>query len=77
MSKQLNDTMRNPESLLGDDKGNVTCYCSKAHLVGYIRLEDAKEFVAKGWCYVETTQDIVHYECTCGHDLKPLEVWDF
>jgi hypothetical protein len=67
MKKQLNDAMKNADNILGNDKGHVAVYCAKAHLVGNITVEMARDWVQRGWCYVETTSDIVHYDCTCGH----------
>jgi hypothetical protein len=67
MDERINDAMRNPESILGDDKGNVTMYCPHGSMVGYLRKEDAAEFVSKGWAYVLTTSDCVEYKgCACG-----------
>jgi len=66
MSERINDAMRDPSSLLGDDNGNVTCYCAEGHLVGYIPVSMAKNLVRKGWDYVLTTQDTVStHECCC------------
>jgi hypothetical protein len=71
MDERINDAMRDPRSILGGEKGNVTMYCPHGKMVGYVRKEDAAEFVSKGWAYVLTTSDCVEYKgCTCDMDNR-------
>jgi hypothetical protein len=66
MASQINDRMRDPVNLIGDERGCVTMHCTHGHMVGYLALKDAARFVARGWAYVLTTSDCVEYECGCG-----------
>lgn len=79
--QRVNDAMRDPESVLGDERGCVTMYCQHGSAVGYIRKEDAAEFVYKGWAYVLTTSDCVEYDgCACdmaGRDSYPTDLVAF
>jgi hypothetical protein len=65
--ERVNDKMKDPASLLGDERGCVTMHCPHGSMVGYVRVEDARRFVTKGWAYVLTTSDCVEYEgCACA-----------
>jgi hypothetical protein len=66
MKQIINAKMKDPESLLGDEREGVTMYCTHGRVVGYVLVEDAKRFVAKGWAYAITTSDCVEYDgCAC------------
>jgi hypothetical protein len=68
---QINDRMRDPGSLIGDERDCVAMHCIHGNTVGYLRVEDARRFVAKRWAYVITTSDCVEYEgCACGRSAS-------
>jgi len=73
MEQQINDRMRDPESLIGDERGCVTMHCPHGSMVGYLRVENARQFVARGWAYVITTSDCVEHDgCAC-EDAKRVD----
>lgn len=57
----INNSMRDSNNLIGDEKGNVNCYDRFGNFIGYITLKTARKFIDQCYSYLLTTQDIVDY----------------
>lgn len=78
--RRVNDAMRDPKNVLGNELGHVKRYCRCSRLIGNVPVSCAQEFVEKGWDYVLTTQDIVsNDECVCEatHEDYPADLIAF
>ena len=57
MAKEINDRMRDPESLL---EAEINMWNKDASIAAIVPLRLAKNLVAQGKAYVETTADAVY-----------------